>query len=184
MSKKIRQRNGHERSAAGGQRMSEFETRKEPYKKLHLRNFFIYLFHELDYEVHQFVLQHLFGVKICDQEGYIVALEYFRLVKGREKGQSNLDGFSPENEEGFCSLGQESCELVYQDVLDFIRLLDLYADAGAVDARFNKNALIFVTGYNQRVEKDFRRAGSFNFRDIMSFGGLRCKIGQGESGRE
>ena len=120
----------------------------EPYEKLHLRYFLVYLFHELYYEVHQFVLQHLLSVEICDQEGYIVALKDVRLFMGRAKGQTNLDGFSPENEEGLCSLSQEPCEFMDQDVFDFISLFDLYADAGTVDARFDENALILVTRYD------------------------------------
>ena len=34
----------------------------------------IYLLHELNNEVHQFMLQHLLRVRVCDQEGDIIAL--------------------------------------------------------------------------------------------------------------
>jgi hypothetical protein len=38
------------------------------YEKLHLRDLLVHLLHELDDKVHQLVLQHLFGVKVRDQE--------------------------------------------------------------------------------------------------------------------
>lgn len=46
------------------------------YKELHLRDLLVNLLHELDYEVHQLMLQHLFGMEVRNQEGDIVALRY------------------------------------------------------------------------------------------------------------
>ena len=46
----------------------------QTYKKLHFRYLFVNLFHELDYEVHQFMLQHLLSVSIGDQERYVITL--------------------------------------------------------------------------------------------------------------
>lgn len=62
-----------------------------------------------------------------------------------------LDRFPPENEESLRALGQEPSELVHEDVLDLIGLLDLDADADAVDARFDEDLLIVVSRHGQRV---------------------------------
>ena len=40
----------------------------EAYEKLHFRNFLIHLFHELDNEVDQFMLQHGLCVEVGDKE--------------------------------------------------------------------------------------------------------------------
>jgi DNA mismatch repair ATPase MutL len=43
-------------------------------RKLHFRYFFVHLLHELNDEVHEFVLQHLFRMKIRYEERDIIAL--------------------------------------------------------------------------------------------------------------
>jgi hypothetical protein len=57
---------------------------------------------------------------------------------------TNLDRLSPQNEEGFRSLSQESCELVNQNMLNLICLLDLDAYAYTVYAWFNQHSFILV----------------------------------------
>lgn len=45
------------------------QPRKESrnaYEELHLRDLLVYLFHELNDEIHQLVLQHLLGVEVRD----------------------------------------------------------------------------------------------------------------------
>ena len=44
------------------------------YEELHLGNLLVYLFHELDDEVDKLVLEHLFGVEVCDEERDVVSL--------------------------------------------------------------------------------------------------------------
>lgn len=46
----------------------------DSYKELHLRDFLVHLLHKLNDEVYQLMLQHLLGVKVCDQEGDIISL--------------------------------------------------------------------------------------------------------------
>lgn len=73
---------------------------------------------------------------------------------------------------------------MYQDVFYLVRLLDLYADAHAVDARLDEHPLILVSRYRQRVQEHFRGACCLDFRNIMPFGRLRGEIRQGEGGRQ
>lgn len=58
-------------SAAG---FANNDSQDWTYEKLHLGNFLVNLFHELDNKVHQLVLQHGFCVEVCDQEGDIISL--------------------------------------------------------------------------------------------------------------
>jgi len=44
------------------------------YKELHLRNLLINLLHKLNDKVHQFMLQHLLGMKVGDQERNVISL--------------------------------------------------------------------------------------------------------------
>jgi hypothetical protein len=43
-----------------------------------------------------------------------------------------------------------------KDILDLVCLLDLDADADAVDARLNEDLLVLISGDGQRIQKDFR----------------------------
>ena len=63
---------------------------------------------------------------------------------------------------------QEPRKLVDQDVLNLVCLLDLDADANTVDTRFYQDSFVFIAGYRKRVEKNFRRAGRLDFRNVMS----------------
>ena len=110
------------------------------YKELHLGNLLVNLLHELNDEVNQFVLQHLLCMEVGDQEGDVIS----------------LDRFPPQDNEALCSLLQEPCELVDQNVFDLICLLDLDAYAHAVDTGLDENALILVARDGEWVEDDFR----------------------------
>lgn len=50
----------------------------DTYKQLHFRNLLVNFLHELNDKIDQFVLQHLFGVVIRDEEGDIIALIVIR----------------------------------------------------------------------------------------------------------
>ena len=106
------------------------------YEELHFRDLLVNFLHKLDDEVDQLVLQHLFGVEVCDQERNIIALPTCQsncpAPHAYASTSTYIDRLPPQDEEGLRSLGQEPRELVYQDVLDLIRLLYPYADAHAV----------------------------------------------------
>jgi hypothetical protein len=73
---------------------------------------------------------------------------------------------------------------VDQDVFDLICLLDLDAYAHTVDTGLNVYTLMLVSRYGKRVQDDFGRAGSFDLWNIVAFGGLGRKVGEGEGGCE
>lgn len=85
--------------------------------QLHPAHFAINFLHEVNDEVHELVLQHFFCVEVRDQEGHVVA----------------LDWFPSEDDELFGTLGQKPGKLVYEDVLHFVRLLNFNTDADGVD---------------------------------------------------
>ena len=43
-------------------------------EELHIRDLLVHIFHELNNEVHQLVLQHLLGVEVGDEERDVIAL--------------------------------------------------------------------------------------------------------------
>lgn len=110
------------------------------YEELHLGNLLVHLLHELYHEIDQLMLEHLLRVPIGDEEGDVVSV--YRLP--------------PQDEEGLGALAQEAGELVHEDFLDLIGLLDPDADAHAVDARLDEDALIIVAGDDDVVEQHFR----------------------------
>lgn len=63
------------------------------------------------------MLQHLLGVEVGDQETDVIS----------------LDRFPSQDVEALGALRQEAREFVYEDVFDLVGLLDLDADAYAVD---------------------------------------------------
>lgn len=65
---------------------------------------------------------------------------------------TDLYRFPPKDEEGFRSLRQKSCELVDQDVLNFVCLLNSYADANTIDARLDEDFLVLVSRYGEGVQ--------------------------------
>jgi hypothetical protein len=110
---------------------------------------------------------------------------YVAVRTGREVGRgTNLDGLSAEDEEGLGSLGQESGEFVDQDVFYLIGLLDLYADADAVDARFNEDSFVVVSRNGQGVQQGLGGCGGFDLRDVVSLSHLGGEVGERQSGSQ
>ncbi len=71
---------------------------------------------------------------------------------------------------------------MHQNVFDFVCLLDLDADSNTVYARLDENSFILVSGNNQGIQQDFWGGLRLDFRDIVSFRGLGCEVGQAERG--
>lgn len=119
----------------------------DTYEELHLRDFLVHLFHELNDEVNQLMLQHGLRVEIRDQERDIIALLPVSILSCRiQRGQlPDLYRLPPQNEERLCSLGQEPGELVDEDMLDFIGLLYSDTDTDTVHARFNEDLFVLVS---------------------------------------
>lgn len=127
------------------------------------------------------MFQHLLGVKVCDEKGNIISLMIVsKMAKTSGQHLQYLDGFPPQNEKGLGALGQEASELVDKNVLNLIGLLYPDADSDAVDAGFYQDALVFVAGYRQRIEKHFWGALGLDFRNVVTLRRLRSEIGEGE----
>lgn len=105
-------------------------------EKLHLRDLLVNIFHELNDKVDQLVLQHLFRVEVRNQERDVIALPLCQSccleLHECTSTSTYIDRLPPQDEERLRSLGQEPRKLVYQDVLNLIRLLYPYADTHAV----------------------------------------------------
>lgn len=71
---------------------------------------------------------------------------------------------------------------MYQDILNLIRLLDLDTDANTVYTRLDQDTFILVSGDYKGSQEDFGRGLRFDFRDVVSFGRLRCEVGEAEGG--
>lgn len=56
-----------------------YDTGPSIQAQLHFTNLLVNLFHELNHEVHQFMLQHLFSVKVCYQETNIISLHPYSM---------------------------------------------------------------------------------------------------------
>ena len=69
-------------------------------------------------------------------------------------------------------------------MLNLVRLLDLDADARAVDAGFDQYPFILVPRHRQRVQDKLGGAASLNLRDVVSFCSLRGEVGEGEGGSQ
>ena len=74
-------------------------------------------------------------------------------------------------------MGQEAGKLVDQDVLDFVGLLDLDANAHTVDAGLDKDSLVLVSGNDEGVQQNLGGGLGFDLWDIVSFGGLGGEVG-------
>ena len=105
-------------------------------------------------------------------------------VRDGADGQSNLDGLPPEDEEGLGALCQEASELVDQDMLDLVGLLDLDAASYAVDAGLDEDALVLVAGNREGRQQHLGRRAGLDLGDIVPLGGLGCKVGETEGGRQ
>src|SRR5947207_15573676 len=100
-----------------------------------------------------------------------ISVIYTQNCFAQDAQRTYLHCLPAQNEEGFCSLSQESGELVYQNMFDLICLLYTNADPNTINTRLNENLFILITGNSERVEQDLGRTGGLYFWDIMS---LRC----------
>jgi hypothetical protein len=137
-------------------------------EKLHFRDLLVDFLHELNDEIDELVFQHLFGVEVGNQERNVVA----------------LDRLPSQDEERLGTLCQEAGELVHQNVLDLVGLLDLDADAYAVDARLDQDSLVLVARDRQRRQQDLGRCARLDLGDIVSLSCLRCEVGEAEGRRQ
>ena len=94
---------------------------------------------------------------------------------------SDLYWLASQDEEGFRALRQESCELVYQDMLNFICLLYSYANTDTVDTGLNEDLLVFIARNSQRIKENFGGAGGFNLWDVVPLGRLGSEVRDRES---
>ena len=110
------------------------------------------------------MLQHLLGVEICDEERDIISLY----------------GLPPEHEEGLGTLGQEAGELMDKYGLDLVGLLDLDADAHAVDGWLDEHTLVLVAGDGQGRQEHLRTCLGFDFGHVVALGRLAGKVREAE----
>jgi hypothetical protein len=80
------------------------------------------------------VLEHRLGVRVRNQEGYVIA----------------RNGLATEDDEEFSTLHHEPCEFVTENLLNFVSLLDLNAHADGVDRRLDKHSLVLISGDRER----------------------------------
>ena len=66
---------------------------------------------------------------------------------------------------------------MHKNMLNLIGLLDLDADADAVDRRLDQHLLVLITRYHQWVQQHFGRRLSLYLGYVMAFGGLRGEVG-------
>lgn len=71
-----------------------------------------------------------------------------------------------------------------QNTLDLVGLLDLNADANAVDARLDEDLLVLVARNDQRGQQDLGRRLGLDLGDIVSFGRLGGEVGEAEGRRD
>lgn len=73
---------------------------------------------------------------------------------------------------------------MHQYIFNLVCLLNFDADSYAIYTGLNEYPLVFVSGYRQRVEKNFWRTGGFDFGNVVPFRRLRGKIGESEGSSE
>src|SRR6266566_10132010 len=71
--------------------------------------------------------------------------------------KSHLDRLPPQDEERLGPLRQKASKLVDEDVLDLVGLLDLDADANAVNAGLDQDQLVLVARDGQRRQEHLGR---------------------------
>ena len=116
-------------------------------------------------------------MEVGDEEGDVISLDLIsKQVSCVSRSQAYRHRLSSQDEEGLCSLGQESRELVHEDVFNLVRLFYPYANPDAVDRRLNKNALFLVPRDGEWFKHDLGRGLCLGLGDIVSLGGLRCEV--------
>ena len=142
------------------------------YEEFHLRYLLIDLLHELYNEVYQLMLQHLFCVKIGDQERNVIALSFPTSVRSQNGSlieQMYLHGLPPQYEECFRSLSQKPREFMHKYILDLIGLLDLDANPYAIYAGLYEHLLVLIARNGQRVQQHLWATSCFNLWHIVTF---------------
>ena len=69
-------------------------------------------------------------------------------------------------------------------MFNFVGLLYSYANANAIHAGLDEDLFIFIARDRKRIKKHLRRVGCLNFWHVMSFNGLRSKVGDRERGSQ
>lgn len=65
-------------------------------------------------------------------------------------------------------------------MFDLIRLLNSDTDSHGIDTWLNQDFLRLISCNSQAVQENFWRGAGLDFRDIMSFRGLRGEVGDGQ----
>lgn len=102
----------------------------------------------------------------------------------RSRTLNHLDRFPPQDEEGLTPLGEETGELVDQNVLDLVRLLDPDADADRVDGRLDQDSLVLIARNGQGRQEDLGGRLGLNLGDVVSLSRLGSEVGERQRGRE
>mmetsp|Transcript_32657 Transcript_32657/g.71852 ORF Transcript_32657/g.71852 Transcript_32657/m.71852 type:complete len:229 (-) Transcript_32657:115-801(-) len=127
---------------------------------LHTADFLVDVLHELYNKVDQLVLPHLLQVCVGNQEADVVPCH----------------GLPAHDYELLRPLHQEACELVAQDLLDLVRLLDLYRHAHGVYRGLDKARLVLTAGHQHLVEDQLLAPPHFHLGLVVPFHGLRGEI--------
>lgn len=126
-------------------------------------------------------------MKVRNEERNVVSLGLVRTssnINSRRCNVTYLHRLTSQDEERLRALSQESRKLMYQNILDFIRLLDTNANAHTIHTGLDQDLLALIAGHCERVQEHFGRTGSFDFGNIMSLGGLGCEIRYRKSRRQ
>lgn len=118
-------------------------------------------------------------MKVRNEEGNVVSLCTSQKSLRIGDGCANVTyphRFTSQDEERLRALSQESRKLMYQNILDFVGLLDTNADAHTVHTGLDQDPLALIAGHCERVQEHFGRTGGFDFGDIVSLGGLGCEV--------
>lgn len=90
------------------------------------------------------MLQHLFGVKVCDQKGDVISLLQSVYAVPASRQTTNLNRFPSQDKESLRPLRQKPRKFMDQDMLNLIGLLDFDTDSDTVDAWFDQDTLILI----------------------------------------
>ena len=98
---------------------------------------FVDVLHELDDEVDELRLLHLFGVEVGDEEGEVVS--------GHRRASEDDEVLRP--------LREEAREAVDEHLFDLVALLDADRDAQAVDRRLDQRLLTLIARHHHRGQQ-------------------------------
>ena len=107
--------------------------------QFHFGNFFINFFHKMDNKVNQFVPEHFFGMKIGNEETYIISF-YF---------------FPSQNHEIFSTSHHETSEFMAEQFFNFISLFNSNRHPNTVETK--SNYLICSQFFSENTYTKFRQ---------------------------